>query len=225
MKRHFLSESAWVIGFILLFIFIKTAVFSFYLVPSQSMEPNIIPGDRVFVNKLSYGFWIPFFDKPLLQWGFPKRGEILVFASQDNTYVKRVIGLPHDLIAFQKGVLFVNGQKVAQTLFQHQEAGTWGSLPWEILEERSAALSLPSHFIFMSKQPGKTYFETQRFLVPKDKVFVLGDNRDSSLDSRAFGFVEKSSFYGKASFVLFSTTGRQDFLPEFRMERFFKKID
>lgn len=120
MKNKILSECTWVIAFIALFILIKSSFLSFYLVPSSSMMPNVIPGDRVMLNKLAYGLWLPFCNSPIIAWGFPKRGDVILFESPngEGTFVKRVIGLPGDSIAFQLGHLVVNGEQVEQNYLQ-----------------------------------------------------------------------------------------------------------
>ncbi|APJ03443.1 signal peptidase I [Silvanigrella aquatica] len=224
MKKNYVSEFAWVIAFILFFILLKTSVMGFYLVPTPSMLPNIIPGDRVMMNKLSYGLWLPFLDSPLMTWGSPKRGDVVFFESPNGqgTFVKRVIALPGDVVSFYKGIVIINGQQVSQSYM--------GNSPYRhyqnnVIIEENKDLHLRSHLILMSQEPGSTYFESGRFIVPPHKVFVLGDNRDSSVDSRVFGFVDEKALYGKAWFVLFSTAGNNGLFPEFRTSRFFQRVE
>ena len=224
LKKNHLTEFLWVFGFILFFIMIKTSIVSFFLIPTSSMLPNIIPGDRVMLNKLSYGLWLPFKDSPLFRWKSPIRGDVIFFKSPNSneTFVKRVIGVPGDTISFHKGIVIINGEQLSQSYI--------GNSPYRFYQntliiEENKDLHFAPHLILMSEVPSRTYFESGTFIVPPKKVFVLGDNRDSSVDSRVFGFVDEDSLYGKAIFVLFSTTGDTDLFPEFRTERFFKKIN
>lgn len=224
LKKNSINDFVWVTGFILFFILLKTSVTSFYLVPTPSMLPNIIPGDRVMLNKLSYGLWLPFFDYPIITWSNPKRGDVVLFNSpnRQSIYVKRVMGIPGDIISFQKGFLYVNGKKVTrESITSHYLSDNKNN----VIVEENKDLLLSPHLILMSVEPGNTYFEAGRFIVPPNKVFVLGDNRDSSVDSRFFGFVDKADLYGKAVFILFSTTGNNKIFPEFRMNRFFQKLE
>jgi signal peptidase I len=224
LKKNYISEFVWVVGFLLFFILLKTSVVGFYLVPTPSMLPNVIPGDRVILNKLSYGLRLPFFRSPVIIWNRPNRGDVIFFDSPNGqgAFVKRVIGIPGDVISFYKGYVIINGQQVSQSYL--------GNTPFkyyqnDIIIEENKDLHLFSHLILMSKEPGNTYFESGRFIVPPHKVFVLGDNRDSSVDSRVFGFVDETSLYGKAMFVLFSTDGNKSVFPEFRTNRFFQGVD
>lgn len=224
MKKNHISEFAWVFGFILFFILLKTSVLGFYLVPTSSMLPNIIPGDRVMLNKLSYGLSLPFFSSPLITWSKPNRGDVVFFDSPNGqgTFVKRVIGISGDIISFYKGFVIINGQRATQRNLSNSILRKDQN---NIIIEENKDLHLFSHLILMSQEPGSTYFESRRFLVPPHKVFVLGDNRDSSLDSRVFGFVDEAGLYGKAMFVLFSTAGNKGLFPEFRTNRFFHGVD
>lgn len=224
LKKNYFTEFLWVVGFILVFILIKTSFLGFFLIPSTSMLPNIIPGDRVMLNKLSYGLWLPFVKSPLIRWKSPDRGDVLFFNSPNSneTFVKRVIGIPGDTVSFHKGIVTINGEQVSQSYL--------GNSPYRyyqnsLIIEENKDLHLEPHLILMSDEPSKTYFESGTFLVPPKKVFVLGDNRDSSVDSRVFGFVDEDALYGKAIFVLFSTTGDTGLFPEFRTDRFFKQIN
>ncbi|KAB8032169.1 signal peptidase I [Fluviispira multicolorata] len=223
MNKKFLIESIWVLAFIFLLILIKSSALWFYYVPSGSMMPTVILGDRILTNKLAYGLRIPFMSKPLFNWSLPKRGEIIVFLSpkDKNTFVKRVVGLPNDVLHFQNGILFVNGVSVNETPIQKI---TYEHFEYIEVIEKSDEFGLPEHSILSAREAGQTFFESRRFVVPTDKLFVLGDNRDNSYDSRAFGYVDKNSIYGKMVGILFSTDRNEHFFPEFRGERFLKSI-
>ena len=224
MKKNYFNEFVWFVIFILFFVLLKTSIIGFYLMPNPSMLPNIMPGDRVMLNKLSYGLWLPFVSSPFFTWSQPKRGDVVFFESPNGqgTFIKRVMGIPGDVITFHKGIVVINGQQVSQSFL--------GNSPYRhyqnnVIIEENKDLHLFSHLILMSQEPGRTYFEPGRFIVPPHKVFVLGDNRDSSVDSRVFGFVDEKALFGKAHFILFSTAGNQGLFPEFRPNRFFCKFD
>jgi signal peptidase I len=216
MKNKLFVDFSWIVFFILLFIFLKLSVIGFYLVPSPSMLPNLVPGDRILANKLAYGFTPPFFNTTLFQWSFPTRGDIILFSFENNSdiYVKRVIGLPGDLITFKEGQVFINDVPLTLTMTLQKNIDSNFSLYGE---QNSALLNKP-HTIYMSKEPDRTFFESRRFLVPPGKLFVLGDNRDNSADSRVYGYVDTKNVYGRASYVFFSTTG-ESFFPKFRGDR------
>jgi signal peptidase I len=212
------SDAGWVLFFIALFAFLKLCVVGFFLLPSSSMEPTLLPGDRVFVHKLAYGFTPPFFSHPLLTWSQPKRGDVIVFSKtiqgEEQLFIKRVIGLPGDQISFEKGLVRINQTTVALTPNQ-----SMGSPVNNAFDEGTQPFFEGNHTILLSKTPSRTFFESRRFLVPPGMVFVLGDNRDNSTDSRQYGYVTLSQILGKANFVIFSTTGNS-WKPEFRTHRF-----
>ena len=222
-QKKIWSDFSWVLFFILLFILFKLCFFGLYLVPSPSMTPNLLPGDRVFSNKLAYGFTLPFFTNPLFHWSTPKRGDIVVFSfdGQTDLYIKRVIGLPGDFITFQNGQVFVEKNPLSLTKIKDvQEQNELVTL----FKEESKILLPHSHNIYLSKNPSWTFFESRRYLVPPHKFFVLGDNRDNSSDSRIYGFVDKNKIKGRVSFVLFSTQG-ESLWPNFRWDRNFKLVN
>lgn len=216
-KSKFFVDFSWIVFFIFLFIFLKICVVGIYLVPSPSMLPELIPGDRIIANKLAYGLAIPFIQTPFFQWSTPQRGEVILFSfpNKSEIYIKRVIGLPGDLISFKNGAVYINGDELKLQTVSHVYLTEGDLTPYL---ENNSRLFKKSHDIYLSKEPSQTFFETRRFLVPPGKLFVLGDNRDNSTDSRAYGYVDFKNVYGRASFVLFSTTGK-GFLPKFRSER------
>lgn len=220
IKKKFWVDFSWIVFFIIVFILVKLCVVGLYLVPSPSMLPSLIPGDRIITNKLAYGLSLPFLQKPITQWATPNRGDVIVFSFTDNPdiFVKRVIGLPGDLITFQEGVVSVNREPLVLRKLPQADDPTLN-----LFDEGNLRIFNDSHPIYMSRLPSKTFFESHRYLVPPNKYFVLGDNRDNSADSRAYGYVDSKNIYGQASFVLFSTTG-ESFLPKFRKERFFTGV-
>ncbi|MES2615490.1 MAG: signal peptidase I [Bdellovibrionota bacterium] len=222
MKKKFWLDFSWVVFFILFFIFLKLCVIGFYLIPSPSMLPAFVPGDRVIANKLAYGLTLPFFQTPLFQWSTPQRGDVILFSfpHESEIYIKRVIGLPGDFITFNEGIISINREPlVLKNMIQQKE----NELELNLFEEGQPHFK-KSHLVYMSKEPAQTFFESHRFLVPPGKLLVLGDNRDNSADSRVHGYVNLKDVYGRASFVLFSTQG-DSFFPNFRKGRTFITIE
>ena len=150
-----------------------------YIIPSGSMLETLQIGDRLFVTKFSYGIHLPFVEKEILSLGEPDRGDIIVFPfpeDKSQDYIKRVVGIPGDKIEIRDKRLFRNDEPVEEEYVQH----------------------------------GDPYFSPRRdamrpVVVPAGKVFVLGDNRDSSRDSRFWGFVDKDTIHGKALLVYWSS--------------------
>jgi signal peptidase I len=193
-------------------------------VPSSSMNPTIIEGDRIYVNKLAYDLKVPFTTWHLAQWSNPKRGDIVVFFSpHDGTrLVKRVIGLPGDTIELRNEQLIINGKPLE---YSPPNAEISTQLPLaEQVRSLFATEQLPgqSHAVMSIPEiPAKrTYGPVQ---VPAGSYFMMGDNRDNSFDSRYFGFVTRDRIVGKATDVVFSANKNDYWLP--RSHRFLRPLD
>jgi signal peptidase I len=193
-------------------------------VPSGSMKPTILEGDRILVNKLAYDLKVPFTTWHLAEWSNPRRGDIVVFYSpHDGTrLVKRVIGLPGDVIELRNEQLVINGQPVDYT-----SLGTGISDQLSVPEQQQSLFAtekLPNHTHAVMAIPGvpaKRNFGPVH--VPAGQYFMMGDNRDDSFDSRYFGTVERKRIVGKATDVVLSLDKSNDWLP--RSQRFFKPLD
>jgi signal peptidase I len=193
-------------------------------VPSGSMQPTILIGDRIYVDKLAYDLKVPFTTWHLAQWSNPERGDIVVFYSpRDGTrLVKRVVGLPGDTVELRNDQLIINGQPVDYTPLN---AGISAQLP-EPEREHSffAAEKLSAHPHAVMAIPGipakRTFGPVQ---VPAGNYFMMGDNRDNSFDSRYFGTVARSRIVGKATAVVMSLDHSHYWLP--RAHRFFRSLD
>jgi signal peptidase I len=186
---------------------------------SASMEPTIIEGDRVVVNKLAYGVRLPFGEEPFWEWSEPRRGEIVVFRSPaaGRYMIKRVIGLPGDRIRMYRNLLFVNGRRV------HYDRPRYvtGELSPRLLGaaprlEFETIGSITHHVKLTPGVKSPNSFGT--VVVPADQFFVMGDNRDMSVDSRAFGFVSGDDILGRVSQVAISLDPENGFTP--RLGRF-----
>jgi signal peptidase I len=193
-------------------------------VPTGSMKPTIIEGDRIFVNKLAYDLKVPFTTWHLAQWNDPERWDIVVFFSpQDGKrLVKRVVGLPGDTIAIMKNRLFING-----------EAAEYGPIDRQIIEPLTPEQQ-SRHLFFTESISGKKHpvmitpstFSRRSFgpvSVPEGCYFMMGDNRDNSADSRHFGFVERKLVVGRATAVVMSLKRDRHYLP--RWDRFFHGLN
>lgn len=192
-------------------------------VPTGSMKPTILEGDRVFVNKLAYDLKVPLTTWHLVRWSNPKRGDIVVcYSPADNIrLIKRVVAVPGDTISMKNSQLFINGK-----------SAKYGTLDSEVVnhiptDEQSShqfaeeKVDGDSHAVmFTPMHPSSRNFESIH--IPEGKYFVMGDNRDNSFDSRSFGFVDRQQIIGRGSAVVFSRDFNNHHLP--RRNRWFHKL-
>jgi len=195
----------------------RSAVADWNDVPSGSMKPTILEGDRIFVNKLAYDLKVPFTRWRLARWTTPQRGDIVVlFSPADGTrLVKRVVGMPGDRIALRNDRLFINGRPLAYAPltgiqvrdFQHSDHPA-RLLATETLGEREHPVMITPEL------PAMRFFGPLE--VPAGQYFVMGDNRDESGDSRVFGFVSEDAIVGRATAVAASVDPSDHYLPRWR---------
>ncbi len=196
----------------------KSAIADWNIIPTGSMKPTIVEGDRIFVNKLAYDLKIPYTTWHVAEWGNPSRGDIVVFYSpaDNKRLVKRVIGLPGDEIAMRDNVLFINGEQLKYE--SADDAVNRINLDqYCIIEDLSGRKHPVMITIFHSSMRS---FST--ITVPEGYYFMMGDNRDNSADSRYFGFVERKRIVGQAKFIVISLDKKRKYQP--RWGRFFTEL-
>ena len=243
ISKKFISENLKTIFYaIIIAVFIRSLFFQPFYIPSSSMEPNLLVGDRLFVSKYSYGYSkhsFPFSPK-IFNGRFlfqePKRGDVVVFKTpSDNRtdYIKRLIGLPGDVIQFIDGNLYLNNNQVFKSIISKDDRIYCGSTIIETYTFSEELSNLVKFNTVYRKNSG--YQNSDKFKVPANHYFFLGDNRDCSKDSRylgSVGYVHKENLVGKARFIFFSSDYRIGSILKFwkwnetiRFERFFKKIN
>ena len=194
---------------------IRTFAYEPFNIPSGSMIPTLLVGDFLFVSKFSYGYSrysLPF-SLPLISdrvfASEPERGDVIVFKlPKDNKtdYIKRLIGLPGDRIQMKHGILHINGEPVSRRLVATHEKTSYLGQSFEVLEYVETLPGGRTHRI-LEESDQETYDQTAEYVVPEGHFFFMGDNRDSSLDSRAqhhVGFVPFKNLVGRAEFLFFS---------------------
>jgi signal peptidase I len=182
-KRKFFKEYVEpIVIAVLIALFVRTFIVQAFKIPSSSMEPTLLVGDYLLVNKFIYGTKIPFVDKKILEIRKPQRGDIVVFIypkDRSKDFIKRVLGQEGEKVEIVQNKIYINDRLIEDP---------WGR--------------------FSEKPPWARYLPSvERFgpvTVPKDSLFVLGDNRDNSQDSRYWGFVTLDEVKGKASIIYFS---------------------
>lgn len=210
--------------FLFLLFVIRWSFIDHYRVPTGSMIPTIEIGDNIIVNKLAYRFKIPFTNSVLFEIATPKKGDIVVFqypVDPSIDFVKRCVGVPGDELEIVDGILKVNGKevfadgmdriKLREELAKDQDIFYY----YESLSDNKFKVQrIPLYFRPMYK----------KMTVPAGMYFMMGDNRDNSLDSRFWGFVPHSYIKGQAIRVLFSVSFGDYFIPDFKLTRIGKNI-
>ncbi len=202
----------------------RSAIADWNDVPTGSMEPTILVGDRIFVNKVAYDLKVPYTTKHVVQWGNPSRGDIVVFFSPENgkRLVKRVIGIPGDTLALRDNRLHVNGEWIQYENSADQVSNV-REISGHIVEQQylNEHLGDVVHRIgILPAVPSRRSFGP--VTVPSGRYFMMGDNRDLSADSRFFGFVDRDEIVGKATGVVLSFDRENWFLP--RLDRFCRRL-
>ena len=186
---------------ILVVFFLRSFLVEPFRIPSGSMIPTLWTGDFILVNKFDYGIRLPIINDEIIKIGEPKRGDVVVFRYPEDPstdYIKRVIGLPGDHISYHNKTVYINGVKADQQFVRPFTAFPTG-IP---LPSRLEVESLGDKKHFMVIHPGfMGRLEQGSWTVPKDSYFVMGDNRDNSNDSRAWGFVPEKNLVGKAFMI------------------------
>ena len=206
------------------------------------MEPNLLVGDRLFVTKYSYGYsrhsfpFSPPIFKGRILFNEPKRGDVIVFktpADNRTDYIKRLIGLPGDQIQFIDENLYINNSEILRSRLSNNDKIFCGSNTIDVLTFEEV---LPNNKKYQTVYlKNNSFRNSDKFEVPDDYYFFLGDNRDCSKDSRfltSVGYVHKDNLVGKARFIFFSSDRSIGSIFSFwkwnksiRLDRFFKKID
>jgi signal peptidase I len=172
---------------ILIALFIRTFIICAYKIPSRSMVPTLLVGDHILVNKFIYGVKIPLLRRTIIPVSEPKRGEIVVFIfpnDRSKDFIKRVIGIAGDKVEIRNKKIFINDKEFKD--------------PYGVYSD---SLILPK-----SMQPRDNFGPVT---VPEKAIFVMGDNRDESLDSRFWGFVDLKDVEGKA-FIIYWSWNREE---------------
>jgi len=241
-KNFFIDNIKTIFYALIIAVLIRSIIIQPFYIPSSSMEPNLLVGDRLFVSKYSFGysrhsfpFSPPLFKGRVLS-KIPKRGDVIVFKTpSDNRtdYIKRLIGLPGDKIKFIDGDLHINNNQILKTRLSTNDTIYCGInvIPVNTFEEK---LSNGKKYESVYRK-NYTFQNSDEFIVPSKHYFFLGDNRDCSKDSRflsSVGYVHEDNLVGKAQFIFFSSDYRIGSIFKFwkwtdilRLNRFFKKIN
>jgi signal peptidase I len=213
LKKLIQENKAFIVFMLLMFVF-RSVIADWNNVPTGSMKPTILEGDRILVNKMAYDIRVPFTHISLLQLANPERGDVVIFDSKasDKRLVKRVIGIPGDTISMLNNRLTINGK----ALPYHIKQGNPEML--DVVENLDGI----NHEIRVHLKANPQYTSFGPIKVPDDQYLVLGDNRDNSADSRVIGLVPRAEIVGRSSEVIMSLNYDNYYLP--RTERFFKDL-
>ncbi|WP_111891764.1 signal peptidase I [Acinetobacter sp. MB5] len=212
-------------------LILRSFLFEPFNIPSDSMVPTLETGDFILVNKFDYGVRLPLINKKVINVGEPQRGDVIVFRyplQPSISYIKRVVGLPGDHVAYHDGKLFINGHAVAttvtkftrekdqlssfQTQYTYETLGTHKHLVRHLegrdplVEQYNYAMSAnQASAIPFVANVNKTFVQNDgkawEVTVPQGHYFAMGDNRDESADSRFWGFVPEENLTGRAFYV------------------------
>ena len=207
---------------------LRTFVVQAFSIPSASMENTLLVGDFLFVTKTLYGTEVPFTHGHLPALREPRRGEIIVFRSVEGDFavVKRLIGVPGDTVGMRHGLLVRNGRMLREPYAVHTDPSR--------SEDRVVRQEMRDWQLPHLAGPGRAAYRPDLqdwgpIVVPRGSLFVLGDNRDNSLDSRYWGFVPRTSLLGKPLFIYYSYDASSwrslPFLSAIRWHRLLRRPD
>ena len=216
LDKNFFSENIKTLIYALIIaVIIRSLLVQPFYIPSSSMEPTLLVGDRLFVTKYTYGyskhsfpFSPPILNKRIM-FSSPERGDVIVFktpADNRTDYIKRLIGLPGDKIQFIDGNLYLNSSEILKSKILNKDEIFCGNKIIDVLKfEEKLPNKKKFHTVYFKNY---SYQNSDIFIVPEDHYFFLGDNRDCSKDSRflsSVGYVHKDNLVGKAQFIFFSS--------------------
>ena len=241
IKDTVLDNIKTLISALIIAVLLRSLLYQPFYIPSSSMEPTLLVGDRLFVSKFAYGYskhsfpFSPPIYKKRLFFKEPQRGDLVVFKTpSDNRtdYIKRLIGMPGDTIQFINGDIYLNKKKITKIKINESVSIRCGkiNLPVKIYEE-----TLPNGVKYKAVYNSVgTLQNTDVYTVPDNSYFLLGDNRDCSKDSRFLsevGYVNKLNLVGKAELIFFSNDTLKNSVlkfwnwrDSFRFKRTFKKL-
>jgi len=211
---NIVKENRLLIFFILMMVVFRTSLADWNTVPTGSMKPTILEGDRIWVNKLAYDLNIPFTKTSIKKFADPKRNDIIIFDSKiaDKRLVKRVIGVPGDQISMVDNVIYLNNKPLKYKIIQENKDHI-------IVEEK---LATQTHKIRLERPVINSIGQIFPNTIPKNSYLVLGDNRNNSADSRYIGLIPRAEIIGRARYVVMSLNYENYYLPRFN--RFMYKL-
>jgi signal peptidase I len=194
-------------------VLFRSAIADWNTVPTGSMKPTILEGDRILVNKMAYDLRLPFTHISLMKRADPARGDIIIFDSEaaDKRLVKRVIGLPGDVVAMRDNQLWINGA----TLTYSDDPSAVGKS-----DKIEHLLGVEHRVRWLGSDTRLSSFRPVK--VPPNHYLVLGDNRNNSADSRVIGFVPRSEIVGRSRHLVISLNYDNYYLP--RSDRFLQPL-
>lgn len=223
--RHNFDDYRGLLLFLILMSVFRSSIADWNDVPTGSMRPTIVEGDRILINKLAYDVQLPFVYKSLYRHADPKRGDIIVFesAAADLRLIKRVVGVPGDQVAMSGNRFILNGQPM-----QYVPNGADSGYPvfaesGSICEEVTDCLPRQVRLLRAEALHSNARKTSQTLTVPTDHYLVLGDNRSNSADSRYIGFVPRDEIIGRAKRVVISLDRDRYFIP--RSDRVWDFLD
>jgi len=203
---------------ILIVFFLRSFLVEPFKIPSGSMIPTLLVGDFILVNKYTYGIRLPVINKKIVEMNSPQRGDVVVFrypVDPSLDYIKRIVGLPGDKVAWQNKRLTINGQPVAikrgedyldreRFFYTPRYVAQMGNVAHDTLIEDEAPSFISHAMAFPFRD--KCIYNSEGVVceVPPGHYFAMGDNRDNSQDSRVWGFVPDENLVGKAFFIWFN---------------------